>query len=110
MAKMALSENSLKVLNYLKENQGVQMTAKDIADALGMTDKSVNGVVTLGLGNKKGYAQRTDAVIEVTDENGNTVPKPVKFISITEKGLAYDHAAAVKADADAAIAAIKKEA
>lgn len=107
--KTALTENSLKVLNFLKDNQGKNMTAQDIAEALGTTPASVNGTVTLSL-SKRGFAKRTDAAIEVTDENGNTIPKPVKFISITEAGLGYDHAAAVKADAEAAIAAIKADA
>ncbi len=96
MAK-AVSEKSLVVLNYLKENQGVQMTAADIAEALGMEAKSVNGIVTSGL-QRKGYAERIPAEIELEDGTH----KPVKFIQATAEGLAYDHAAAQAEDAAAA--------
>ena len=97
MASVAVSEKSLIVLNYLKENQGVQMTAADIAEALGMEKKSVDGIVTSGL-QRKGYAERVPAEIELADGSH----KPVKFIRATAEGLAYDDAAAKAADAAAA--------
>ena len=97
MAKVSVSENSLTVLNYLKENDGKNMTAQDIADALGMEVKSVNGIVTSGL-QRKGYAERIPAEIELEDGTH----KPIKFIRATAEGLAYDDAAAKAADAAAA--------
>ena len=100
MANKAVSEKSLIVLNYLKENNGTNMTAADIAEALGMEKKSVDGIVTSGL-QRKGYAERIPAAIEVTDEEGNVTVKNVKFIQATEAGLAYDDAAAKAADAAA---------
>ena len=96
----AVSEKSLVVLNYLKENNGVKMTAADIAEALGMEKESVDGIVTSGLQRKK-LAERIPAQIEVTDEEGNTKYKDVKFIQATEAGLAYDHEAAMAQDAAA---------
>lgn len=94
----AVSEKSLKVLNYLKENDGVDMTAADIAEALGFEKKStVDGVVTSGL-QRKGLAERVKAEIELEDGTH----KPVKFIKATEKGLAYDHEAAKAQDIAAA--------
>ena len=53
MANVAVSEKSLVVLNYLKENKGVQMTAADIAEALHLEKKSVDGIVTSGLQRKE---------------------------------------------------------
>ena len=97
----AVSEKSLTVLNYLKENVGENMTAADIAEALGMTDKTVNGVVTSGLVRGKGLAERVPAQIEVTDEEGNKKIKDIKFIKITDAGLAYNHDDALAADAAA---------
>ena len=94
--KVSVSENSLTVLNYLKENNGAKMTAQDIADALGMEVKSVNGIVTSGL-QRKGYAERIPAEIELEDGSH----KPVKFIRATEEGLAYDDDAAKAEDAAA---------
>lgn len=94
MANVAVSEKSLVVLNYLKDNAGEKMTAADIADALGMEKKSVDGIVTSGL-QRKGYAERIPAEIELEDGTH----KAVKFIQATESGMAYDHAAAQAQDA-----------
>ena len=99
--KNQVSEKSLVVLNYLKDHQGENMTAADIAEALGMEKKSVDGIVTSGL-QRKGYAERIPAQIEVADEEGNTKFKDVKFIQATEAGLNYDDEAAKAADAEAA--------
>lgn len=92
MAK-AVSEKSLIVLNYLKDNKDANMTAADIAEALGMEKKSVDGIVTSGL-QRKGYAERIPAEIELEDGTH----KPIKFIRATAEGLAYDHAAAQAED------------
>lgn len=97
----AVSEKSLTVLNYLKEIGDANVTAADIADALGMEVKTVNGVVTAGLARGKELAERIPAQIEVTDDEGNKTTKDVKFIKLTEKGKAYDHDAALAADAAA---------
>jgi DNA-binding MarR family transcriptional regulator len=99
MANVQVSEKSLVVLDYLKANQGKNMTAADIAAALGMEKKSVDGIVTSGL-QRKGYAERVLAEIELEDGTH----KPVKFIQATPEGLAYDHEAAKAADAKAAAA------
>ena len=90
----AVSEKSLVVLNYLKDNKDENMTAADIAEALGMEKKSVDGIVTSGL-QRKGYAERIPAEIELEDGTHKTV----KFIKATEAGLAYDDVAAKAADA-----------
>ena len=94
MATVAVSEKSLTVLNYLKENNGTNMTAADIAEALGMEKKSVDGIVTSGL-QRKGYAERVPAEIELDDGTH----KAIKFIRATAAGLAYDHAKAQAEDA-----------
>ena len=82
---MAMSENSKKVLDYLKANNGVDLTAKDIAAALGLEVKSVNGIVTSAL-QRKGYSVREEAEVEGAD--GKT--EKVKFIRLTEEGMAFD--------------------
>ena len=94
----AVSEKSLTVLNYLKENSTADLTAADIAEALGMEKKSVDGIVTAGLIRNKNLVERVEAQIETQDDNGNTVTKPIKLIKLTDAGLAYDHDAAVAAD------------
>ena len=69
MAK-AVSERSLLVLDFLKENADKNMTAADIGEALGLEKKSVDGIVTSGLC-RKGLAERIPAEIELTNENGD---------------------------------------
>ena len=101
MAKAQISEKALMVLNYLKEKKDENVTAADIADELGMEKKSVDGVVTGGLVRNRGLAERIPAEIELEDGTH----KPIKFIKATEAGLAYDHDAAVAADAAAAASA-----
>lgn len=96
----SVSEKSLVVLNYLKGIGSDNVTAQDIADALGMEKKSVDGIVTSGLIRNKGYAERIPAEIELEDGSH----KPVKFIRATAAGLAYDHEAAKAEDAAAATA------
>ena len=96
--KNAITEKSLKILNYLKENDGVNMTASDIAEALGMTEKSVGGTVTGGLVRNRGLAERVPAEIQLEDNTH----KMVNFIKATPAGLAYDHEAALAADAASA--------
>ena len=43
---MALKENSRKVLDNVKANDGTNMTAADIAAGTGLEVKQVNGIVT----------------------------------------------------------------
>lgn len=101
MAKAQISEKALVVLNYLKEKKDENVTAADIADALGMEKKSVDGVVTGGLVRNRGLAERIPAEIELEDGTH----KAIKFIKATQAGLDYDHEAAVAADAAAAASA-----
>lgn len=82
---MALKENSRKVLDYVKENDGTNMTAADIAAGTGLEVKQVNGIVTSAF-QKKGLMQRTPAEIQLEDGTH----KAVKFISLTEDGKNFD--------------------
>lgn len=82
---MALKENSRKVLDYVKANDGTNMTAADIAAGTGLDVKQVNGIVTSAF-QKKGLMQRTPAEIQLEDGTH----KAVKFISLTEDGKNFD--------------------
>lgn len=42
----AMKENTRKIFDYLRENDGQDMTAADVADALGLDPRSVNGSFT----------------------------------------------------------------
>ena len=100
MANKAVSEKSLTVLNYLKSIGDTNVTAADIAEALGMEKKSVDGIVTSGL-QRKGLTERVPAQVEITDDEGNVKVKDIKLIKLTAAGKAYDHDAAVAEDAAA---------
>lgn len=55
------NENAKAILEYLVSNEGADFTANDIATALGLGIKSVNGILTMSFARHK-------------DENGNVVP------------------------------------
>ena len=94
-----MKENSRRVLEDLKEINGENVTAADVAEALGIPKKSVDGIFTAAI-QRKGYGVRVPSEIELEDGTH----KPVKFIKATAAGLAYDHEAAKAADAAAAVA------
>ena len=80
-----MSENSKRVLNLLKENDGVDLTAADVASALGIEKRSVDGAFTSAL-QRKGYGERIPAEIELEDGTH----KAVKILKLTEAGKAFD--------------------
>lgn len=82
---MALKENSRKVLDYVKANDGTNMTAADIAAGTDLEVKQVNGIVTSAF-QKKGLMQRTPAEVQLEDGTH----KAVKFISLTDEGRNFD--------------------
>ena len=81
---MAMKENSKRVLNYLKEVNGTNVTAADVAEALGMEKRSVDGSFTSAI-QRKGLGIRTPAEIELEDGTH----KQVKFLSLTPAGMAF---------------------
>ena len=82
---MAMKENSKKVLNYLKEVAGENVTAADVAVALGLEKRQVDGIFTSAI-QRKQLGVRTTAEIELEDGTH----KQVKFLSLTPAGMAFD--------------------
>ena len=80
-----MKENSKKVLNYLKEVNGQQVTAADVAEALGLEKRQVDGIFTSAI-QRKNLGVRTPAEVEVEDGSH----KQVKFLSLTAEGMAFD--------------------
>ena len=89
---MAMKDNSKKVFNYLKENNGVNLTAADVAEALGLEKRQVDGIFTSAL-QRKGLGVRVPAEIELDDGSH----KAVKFLRLTDAGMAFDPDAEVEA-------------
>ena len=80
-----MKENSKRVFNYLKSVNGQNVTAADVADALGLEKRSVDGIFTSAI-QRKGLGVRTPAEIQLEDGTH----KQVKFLSLTPAGMAFD--------------------
>ena len=88
-----ISEKSLTVLNYLKSIGDANVTAADIAEALGLEKKTVDGVITAGLIRNKNLVERVEAEMELADGTH----KAIKLVKLTDAGKNYDHAAVTAA-------------
>lgn len=89
---MAVKPNTKKVIEYLKEINGSQVTSADVAEALGLEKRQVDGIFTSAI-QRKGLGVRTPAEVELEDGSH----KQIKFLSLTSEGMAFDP----DADADA---------
>ena len=78
MAKM--SENSVKLLDFLKANAGTKMTADEVAEKTGLAKATITGAFTSF--QKKGLGVREEAEIPGTVE--------VSFLTVTDEGKACD--------------------
>lgn len=78
MAKQ-FSDSAQAVLTFLQANPVVDITSKELADAVGVAQKSITSVLT-GL-QKKGLVVREDAV------RGD---EKVKYIRLTDSGKTVD--------------------
>lgn len=81
----ALKENSKNIFYYVKEHEHEDITAQDIADALGLGVRQVNGSVTSAFCRKE-LMERVEA--EKTMEDGSH--QKVKYIRLTDLGRAFD--------------------
>lgn len=80
----AMKENTRKVFDYIRENNGQDMTSADIAAALGIEKRSVDGSFTSFC--KKGWGVREEAEVELADGSH----KKVKFLRMTDMGMSVD--------------------
>ena len=80
----AMSENAKKVLAYLKSVNGENVTVHDVSEALDIPVNSVTGTFNSFV--KKGLGVRECAEIEIEDGTH----KQVKFLKLTDAGMAYD--------------------
>lgn len=82
---MAMKENSKNVLNYLKGIGAQDVTSADVADALGLEKRQVDGIFTSAI-QRKGLGVRVPAEVELADGSH----KQVKFLKLTDEGMAFD--------------------
>jgi len=103
-----MTQNSERVLNFLKEHYGQEYNKQEIADALGVSLSAVIG--SINPLEKKGYSKitREETVeLEPATETRKAKTKIVKYHTLTEEGLAYDPVA--EAAQKAAEAQAKKD-
>lgn len=82
---MAMSANSKMVFEFLKANNDADMTAADVAEALGLEKRQIDGIFTSAI-QRKGYGIRVPAEVELEDGTH----KAVKFLKLTDEGLDLD--------------------
>ncbi len=97
-----MTQNSERVLNFLKEHYGQEYSKNEIKDALGISLSSVIG--SINPLEKNGYTKITrEEVVELepATETRKAKTKTVKYHTLTEKGLEYDPVAEEQAKAEA---------
>lgn len=82
---MAMKSSTKAIITYLQENADKNLTAADVAEALELEKKSVDGSFTQGI-QKKSLGYRVEAEVE----NPDGTHKTVKFLKLTEDGMAFD--------------------
>jgi hypothetical protein len=80
-----MKENTKKVFEFLRTVNGQNVTAADVAEALGLEKRSVDGIFTSAI-QKKGFGVRIPAEVELEDGSH----KAVKFLQLTEAGMNLD--------------------
>ena len=82
MENIKLTEKSLEVFNYVKDNGG-RVSIDELAAGLNRTARSVNANVTDLCSEKKGLAMREKVKGEGEDA------KDITYVVLTEAGMAY---------------------
>lgn len=89
-----LKENSKIVYDFVKAHDGEDFTAQDIADATGLSVRSVNGIVTSAFQRHKDKDKNEVPLMvrvpaEIQDpETG--LHKAIKFIQLTDAGREFN--------------------
>lgn len=83
-----MKESTKTVIKYLQSIGNEDVTAADVAERLGIEKKRVDGIFTAAL-QRKEYGYRQEAEVEV-EVDGKITHKTVKFLKLTDAGLALD--------------------
>jgi hypothetical protein len=96
-----LKVNSYNVFEYVKAHEDENITAKDIAAALDLDVKQVNGILTAAfqrhreeVGDEKVIVpliERVEGELEIETEDGKIKHDTVKFIKLTPQGKAFEY-------------------
>lgn len=83
-----MTDNARKVFDYLKTNYGKDITAQEMVKELGISINAVTGSVNGLCNDKKHPAYAVRKEIQVASEDGK--PSTIKYISLTDEGLAFN--------------------
>lgn len=96
-----LKGNSAVVFEYVKEHEDENVTAKDIAAALDLDPRQVNGIITAAfqrhreeVGDEKVIVplmERVEGEVEIEKEDGSLKHETVKFIKLTDAGRDFTY-------------------
>lgn len=78
-----LKPNAKLIFEYVRAHERESITAIDIANALGLSIKTVNGTITAAFTNKE-LMERVDS------GEKNNAGKPIKWIKLTPAGRDFD--------------------
>lgn len=78
-----MTENSKRVLDFLKENYGKEFTKREIAEESGVIFSAVNGSIR-GLSNRNYIEEREEEVVL----DGKRII--TKYVKLNDAGLEYD--------------------
>ncbi len=82
---MAMKENSKRVFQYLMGLNGENVTSADVAEALGLEKRQVDGIFTSAI-QRKGLGIRVPAEVELEDGTH----KAIKFLRLTDAAASFD--------------------
>ena len=77
-----MKPSTMQVIKYLQQHNGENITSDDVAEALGMTKKQVDGAFTMSI-QKQDYGERVPE--EIVLEDGSK--KTVKWLRLNEEGM-----------------------
>ena len=82
---MTMKPNTKAVIEYLQGQNGADLTSADVAEALGLEKRQVDGIFTSAI-QRKSLGFREEAEVELQDGTH----KKVKFLKLNPEGLALD--------------------
>ena len=83
-----MKNNTKAVIKFLQANKRLDFTAQDVAQALSLDVRVVNGIFTALQRDHKVFGQLGMRVPATIDVDGT--PKDVKYLVLTPAGLALD--------------------
>lgn len=96
---MAMSTNSVAILNFLKEHAKDNLTADDVAAMMDLPKATVNCAFTSAIA-RKGLGFRESREVELAEPKNGAKHAVVKFLRLTPEGMAYDPEAEATKAAD----------